>query len=196
VPKISDQKRQARRDQILSAALACFERHGLHAATMEIIIAECGLSAGAVYNYYPSKSALIAAALAHALEGWSAALAPVLTSEPPAPLARLLAAVVEVAEAVDAAGQRRRMLELLAWGEAQRDGAVRTLLRAHYAALAQDFARAVDRARGATQLFATPEGERGATALLLVTMGAIARAAVLGPTSDEGMAAALAAFAS
>ena len=195
MPKISDEKRQARRDQILTAALACFEKHGLHGATMDLIIAECGLSAGAVYNYYPGKSALIAAALGQALEGWSAALAPVLTSEPPVPLGRLLARVVEVAGALEANGGRGRLLEIMAWGEAQRDEAVRARLRAHYGALTQNFARAIDRARGATQLFPTPEGERDAEALLLVAMGALARGAVFGPADDSGLATALAALA-
>ena len=125
MPKISDEKRQARRDQILAAALTCFERHGLHGATMEIIIAECGLSAGAVYNYYPSKAALIGAALGQALDGWAADLAPVFASDPPAPVSRLVAAAVEVAAAADEGRRRRRMLELLAWGETQRDEAVR-----------------------------------------------------------------------
>ena len=192
MPKISDEKRQARRDQILAAALTCFERHGLHGATMEIIIAECGLSAGAVYNYYPSKAALIGAALGQALDGWAADLAPVFASDPPAPVSRLVAAAVEVAAAADEGGRRRRMLELLAWGETQRDEAVRARLRAHYVALAQSFAQALDRARGATQLFATPEGERGAAALVMVAMGALARGAVMGPTDNAALAAALA----
>ena len=86
------------------------------------------------------------------------------------------------------------MLELLAWGEAQRDDTVRTRLNVHYAALTQSFAKAIDRARGATQLFPTPKGERSAAALVMATMGALARSAVLGPADNAALAAALVGF--
>ena len=48
MPKISDERRAARRMQILEAAWTCFQRQGLHATTMDDIIRAAGLSAGAV----------------------------------------------------------------------------------------------------------------------------------------------------
>ncbi|MGE3872078.1 MAG: TetR/AcrR family transcriptional regulator [Parvibaculaceae bacterium] len=50
MPKISDEKRLARRMQILEAAWTCFQKQGLHATTMADIINASGLSAGAVYS--------------------------------------------------------------------------------------------------------------------------------------------------
>lgn len=59
------QTRAARRDQqiqrILDAAQACFVRSGFQGASMQQICAECGMSPGALYRYFPSKEAIVAA---------------------------------------------------------------------------------------------------------------------------------------
>ncbi len=52
---------ERRRRQILDAALACFLRRGFHQATMQEICAEAGISPGALYRYFDSKAAIIAA---------------------------------------------------------------------------------------------------------------------------------------
>lgn len=60
MPRTKDDKLEAkRRREILEAAATCFVRDGFHAASMRAICAEAGLSAGAVYNYFPSKDAII-----------------------------------------------------------------------------------------------------------------------------------------
>ena len=51
----------SRRHEILDAAGRCFVRRGLHATSMREIFSEAGLSAGAVYNYFESKEAIIEA---------------------------------------------------------------------------------------------------------------------------------------
>jgi AcrR family transcriptional regulator len=61
MPKVGEEHREQRRRTILDAALACFDRHGLHGTTMQEIVAESGLSAGAIYTYFDSKDAIIAA---------------------------------------------------------------------------------------------------------------------------------------
>jgi AcrR family transcriptional regulator len=61
MPKISQAKKDSRRDQILSAAMRLFARQGFHAATMPEICAEAGLSVGAVYSYFSGKDAIITA---------------------------------------------------------------------------------------------------------------------------------------
>jgi TetR/AcrR family acrAB operon transcriptional repressor len=43
------------RESIVSAALACFERHGLAQSTMEQIAAEAGVTKGAVYWHFSNK---------------------------------------------------------------------------------------------------------------------------------------------
>ncbi len=61
MPKISPARKEERRQQILHAAIACFAKRGFHETTIQDICAEAGLSTGAVYSYYRSKDAIIAA---------------------------------------------------------------------------------------------------------------------------------------
>ena len=49
------------RQRVIDAAIACFERDGFHGASMQQICAEAGMSPGALYRYFPSKVAIIAA---------------------------------------------------------------------------------------------------------------------------------------
>ena len=69
MPKISEERRAERRDSIIQAARECFARKGLHTTTMDDIIRQSGLSAGAVYGYFTSKEQLIFAALTPAMAG-------------------------------------------------------------------------------------------------------------------------------
>lgn len=58
MPKVSDEHREKQRQRILEAALTCVARKGFASTSMSDIIAEAGLSAGAVYVYYRSKEQL------------------------------------------------------------------------------------------------------------------------------------------
>jgi AcrR family transcriptional regulator len=59
VPKVTEEYRVARRQEIADAAVRAFRRKGFQATSMAEIIAESGLSAGAIYGHYPSKDALV-----------------------------------------------------------------------------------------------------------------------------------------
>jgi|GEM_PF-188080 len=59
--RVTEAHVEARRDQIVNAAWACFARKGYHQTTMQDIATEAGLSAGAIYRYYPSKEAVLKA---------------------------------------------------------------------------------------------------------------------------------------
>jgi TetR/AcrR family transcriptional regulator, transcriptional repressor of aconitase len=61
MPKVSQTHLDARRQQILDAAVECFSRQGFHPTTMQDIIKEAGLSSGAIYSYFASKEELIEA---------------------------------------------------------------------------------------------------------------------------------------
>src|ERR1700690_3154137 len=49
-----------RQGQILASAQRAFVRQGFHAATMQHIAAEAGMSPGNLYRYFPSKEAIVA----------------------------------------------------------------------------------------------------------------------------------------
>lgn len=55
MPKVSDAHLEARREQILDAAEACFSREGFHQTSMQDICREAELSPGAVYRHFSSK---------------------------------------------------------------------------------------------------------------------------------------------
>jgi AcrR family transcriptional regulator len=61
VPKIAEEARAARREQIIVAGLACFARSGYHAATMADVATQAGVSKGTPYLYFASKEALFLA---------------------------------------------------------------------------------------------------------------------------------------
>lgn len=59
----SEKLSEERQKQILEAAVAQFAQHGFHQTRMEDIARASGLSKGALYLYYKSKDAIIAAIL-------------------------------------------------------------------------------------------------------------------------------------
>jgi TetR/AcrR family transcriptional regulator, transcriptional repressor of aconitase len=61
MPKVSQSYRDARRSQILEAAIVCFSREGFHRTTMQHIVKQSRLSPGAIYNYFESKEEIIEA---------------------------------------------------------------------------------------------------------------------------------------
>jgi TetR/AcrR family transcriptional regulator, transcriptional repressor of aconitase len=61
MPKVSEAHLEARRRQIIEAAITCFSREGFHRATMQHIVREAGLSPGAIYRYFSSKEEIIEA---------------------------------------------------------------------------------------------------------------------------------------
>ena len=58
MPKISEERRTERREQILAGARRCFAEHGYEGATVAKLEREIGLSRGAIFNYFPSKEDL------------------------------------------------------------------------------------------------------------------------------------------
>jgi AcrR family transcriptional regulator len=61
MPKISELRRESRRQEILEAALACFSEDGFHQTGMADIVSRSGMSHGAVYGYFRSKDDIIEA---------------------------------------------------------------------------------------------------------------------------------------
>ena len=58
MPKISDERRAERLEQILEGASLCFAENGYEGATVAKLEREIGLSRGAIFNYFPSKEDL------------------------------------------------------------------------------------------------------------------------------------------
>jgi AcrR family transcriptional regulator len=125
MPKISDKKREDRRQQILEAALACFSDDGFHRTGMADIVKRSGLSHGAVYLYFQSKDDLIEA-LADDRHRREAVLNSVAQGSGD-PIEGLHALVRAYAQwLTDPAGEARRRVGIHGWAEALRNRRVRT----------------------------------------------------------------------
>lgn len=59
MPRVTDEYRAQRRDEIVTAAIRVFRRKGLAGTSMAEIMAESGMSAGAIYGYFDSKMAIV-----------------------------------------------------------------------------------------------------------------------------------------
>lgn len=120
MPKISEEKRQARRDQILEASWRCFSRKGLHSTSMDDIVREANLSFGGVYLYYKSKDELIIAAFAAAFQEMNGLLGPILTAQDPYPVPVFVREITKIISTwAQREGQNFGVAYLMGWSEAQ-----------------------------------------------------------------------------
>ena len=58
MPKVSEEYREARREEIAQAALRVLERNGVRDTSIADIVAESGLSTGAIYSHFTNKAEL------------------------------------------------------------------------------------------------------------------------------------------
>ena len=183
MPRISDARREARRDQILDAAERCFAREGFHAAGMAEIVAEAGMSAGGVYRYFTGKDALIGAIVDRLLARLGGALdgatASVRTVE------ALVDAELDATSSVfDAPVDTYARLLPQVWTEALRDPTIQAHVRTSYEAILGVLA---ERAAAVEAASGLPVGvsPRGVAHLVLATMqGFMLQRLLLGPALD------------
>jgi AcrR family transcriptional regulator len=133
MPRVSAEHLAARRQQILDAARRRFARDGFHATSMQQVIAEAGLSVGAVYRYFPSKSDLIVAIAQQMADGIAAQLT-TIAGDPDRSLTDVMEAAVGV---VDSNTGPDGVLPLViqVWAEAQRDPALKAMVTHIYGEL-------------------------------------------------------------
>jgi AcrR family transcriptional regulator len=129
MPKVTEEHLEARRRQILAAALACFAREGFHRTTMQDIFREAELSPGAVYSYFKGKDDIVDAITAEAMrfagEG-AAALAAAAEGGSPPTLGEAFERLAHGFRAMDVGSyETRTRVALQLWVEAQRNPVVR-----------------------------------------------------------------------
>lgn len=82
MPKVSEDHRERRREQIALAAMRCFARKGFEGTSMADIIAESELSAGAIYLHYTNKNDLVAHVVGDVLRARNADLVRLVALDP------------------------------------------------------------------------------------------------------------------
>ncbi|WP_395245913.1 TetR/AcrR family transcriptional regulator [Agromyces sp. MMS24-K17] len=123
MPKVTEAYRAARRDEIVDAALRCFAARGYSRTAMSDVIAESGLSAGAIYGHFAGKKELFIATATRILDARVLELDARRGDGDPLSPAEVLVTLIE--------GMRRErfvgMLPQL-WGEAAIDPEIRSIV--------------------------------------------------------------------
>lgn len=130
MPKVTEAYREARRDQIIDAAIACFIRNGIHATTMTDVIAESGLSAGAIYVYFEGKQELALAAVRREGAGRSSGIDAASLDGPLSP-----SNLLRVLDSDFSRRPRTRTIVLQLWSEAATDPEYTEVATSAFAAL-------------------------------------------------------------
>ena len=179
MPRVSQAHLDARRRQILDAARRCFVRNGFHATSMQDVLGEANLSAGAVYRYFRSKDEIIAAIAAEAVAEVAGALDGAFDADDPPPLDEVLGAAFVAIRRVDAE-QGMAKLALQVWGEALRSPALAETLRAVIARVQGSLSRLVATYQDRGLMAADAPPEQVARVLIGLLPGFVVQHALLG----------------
>jgi AcrR family transcriptional regulator len=170
--RLTAERLEERREQILDAALRCFARNGFHHTTMADIAREAGLSVGASYRYFESKDDVIEAMAEerHAREASRTATA--FEGEPAAPSLRALARGY-LGMLAEPGELERRRLGVQVWAEALRSPRIHELvLRGIHGPMAA-FAELLVEARARGEVPQALDPETGARMMVALFQGFI-----------------------
>lgn len=136
--RVSQEHLDARRRQILDGAALCFARNGFHATSMQDVLKEVGLSAGAVYRYFGGKEELIGAIVGEVLEWIQATFEAAAKETPPPPpdvlVGRALAQVLDSGPgAPDGEASYFPRLIVQVWAETLRNEELAAVMNQGYA---------------------------------------------------------------
>ena len=118
---------EARRNEILEAAVKCFKEKGFHNTTMQDIYKETNLSAGAVYNYFKSKEDIVSEAVEASKERNLEVISAAASGEPEGALSHVGQIYFSCAKNVDFAAEAS--VDLALYSEAGRNRRIRDALR-------------------------------------------------------------------
>ncbi len=168
VPRVSESHLAARRQQILDAARTCFLRNGFHQTSMQDVIAEAGLSVGAVYRYFPSKAEIIEAIADQYATQIFDALTALLDREEP--LDEVMAAAVAIiAGATGPDGPMRLAVQV--WAESLRDERMAATAAKVYRRFRGVFVRIAERATERGELPTGTDPKHAGAALFSLVLG-------------------------
>lgn len=195
MPKVTDEHRERRRQQILDAARECFIRKGFHQTSMADVFEGCGLSSGAVYGYFRSKDEIIAAIADEVLRQVQAIIDPAVTKDPTPAMDELMNSILK---GVDGQGFDVKFAYLApqVWAEASRNDALGDVVRVEYERVRAMLAGVVTRQQEAGLLSADVAADKVAKVIFGAVLGYIIQRLMMGDvdpdTYAEGLAGLLA----
>jgi AcrR family transcriptional regulator len=172
MPKITDAQRDARRQQILDAALRCFSRDGFHATTTADIVRESGVSQGTLYLYFATKDDIIVA-LAHDRRQGEALINAMAAGEQD-PLEGLSLMLELYGQSLsDTRRLDERRVGIQGWAEALRNPVIRTSVTANLSAVRREIVSLVERGQASGQVRAGVDPDGVARTLIALFQGLI-----------------------
>ncbi|NEB01114.1 TetR/AcrR family transcriptional regulator [Streptomyces sp. SID13726] len=191
--RVSQEHLDARRRQILDGAAICFARGGFHATSMQDVLKEVDLSAGAVYRYFSGKEELIAAIVGEVLgqvrDGFEEAAR---STPPPTPdllVASVLKRVLASKESLTVDGRPAFPgLVVQVWAETIRNKELSAVLQEGYGTVRAAWTRIVRDYQDAGMMRADVPPEHVARTMMAAAMGFLAQQALFGPTSADDLA--------
>ncbi|MFI5686933.1 TetR/AcrR family transcriptional regulator [Streptomyces sp. NPDC051636] len=188
--RVSQAHLDARRRQILDGAALCFARNGFHATSVQDVLKETGLSAGAVYRYFSGKEELIGAIVGEVLdvlrETYEAAA---VETPPPLPdvlISRALERLREVRPGGLEGGQwvfSRLLVQV--WTEVLRNDELAVQVRAGYDAVRVAWGRVVGSYRSAGLIAQEADADAMARVMIALAQGYTAQLAVIEEMHDR-----------
>lgn len=197
MPKVTEAHRAARYDQIVSAAMRCVARDGFHKMTMAQVIAESGLSAGAVYGYFKGKHDLIRAIARRAVGGFATELDALAEGDEQVTLPRALEVVMARARGLtNSSDGGLPRLAIHAWSEAARDDEVKEIVRTNVNTILQAWTRVLARARADGNLRPDGDLDQIARSMYSLMIGFALQGLILGDVDEEAYLAGFTALTS
>ncbi|MEW2572168.1 TetR/AcrR family transcriptional regulator [Streptomyces sp. NPDC047070] len=193
--RVSQEHLDARRRQILDGAARCFARNGFHATSMQDVLKEVNLSAGAVYRYFSGKDELIAAIVTEVLGGIREAFEDAARHSPP-PMPDVLVGRV-MTQVLGMGGETGKYgltwegetsfprLMVQVWTETLRDGELSALLREGFGAVRDAWVKVVEGYQEAGVMRADIPAEHVARTLIAAAQGFAAQQALFGTAPAE-----------
>lgn len=188
--RVSQEHLDARRRQILDGAAVCFARNGFHATSMQDVLKEVDLSAGAVYRYFKGKEELIGAIVAEVLGSVRAAFEEAARQSPPPPPDELVAAVLgrtlAARESLVVDGQPAfPRLVIQVWTETLRNGELAALLRDGYGSVRASWSEIVEGYQEAGMMRPDVEPDHVARTMIAAVLGFLAQQSLFGAAPVE-----------
>jgi AcrR family transcriptional regulator len=190
--RVSQAHLDARRRQILDAAALRFARNGFHATSMQDVLKEADLSAGAVYRYFSGKEELIAAIVAEVLGSVREAFEEAARQSPPPPPDLLVGSVLGQALAtrasltVDGEPAFPRLV-IQVWAETLRNPELAAILREGYGAVGAAWVRIVEGYQETGMMRSDLPAEHVARTMIAAVMGFIAQQPLFGPLPVDAL---------
>ncbi|MFD3922440.1 TetR/AcrR family transcriptional regulator [Streptomyces sp. NPDC058595] len=186
--RVSQQHLDARRRQILDGAARCFARNGFHATSMQDVLREVDLSAGAVYRYFSGKEELIGAIVAEVLDTVREAFEEAARQSPPDPPDVLVGEVmgrVVYGEHVRGVTVEMPRLLIQVWGETLRNESLAELLRTGYDTVRAAWVEVVEAYQAAGLMRDDIPAEHVARTVIATVQGFAAQQALFGEAPVE-----------